>query len=136
MSWYLHNYFKSQLLNQCSLPSLPISSIQLAIEQVLAHYFQQVFFCYLRGRCSALCTSCEGKSWKVMLSSPTCPVLEALGKKLSFEIAVGLNGRVWVKADSPSTVIIVVNAIIKSESLSGAQQKIMAEKLLQKIQND
>jgi exosome complex RNA-binding protein Rrp4 len=30
------------------------------------------------------------------LSSPTCPVLEALGKKLSFEIAVGLNGRVWV----------------------------------------
>ncbi|KAI9381255.1 hypothetical protein POPTR_015G075400v4 [Populus trichocarpa] len=88
------------------------------------------------GRCSALCTSCEGKSWKVMLSSPTCPVLEALGKKLSFEIAVGLNGRVWVKADSPSTVIIVVNAIIKSESLSGAQQKIMAEKLLQKIQND
>ncbi|KAG6746006.1 hypothetical protein POTOM_050517 [Populus tomentosa] len=86
------------------------------------------------GRCSALCSSCEGKSWKVMLSSPTCPVLEALGKKLSFEIAVGFNGRVWVKADSPSTVIVVVNAIVKSESLSGAQQKIMAEKLLQKIQ--
>lgn len=31
-----------------------------------------------------------------LLSSPTCPVLDALGKKLSFEIAVGLNGRVWV----------------------------------------
>lgn len=31
-----------------------------------------------------------------LLSSPTCPVLEALGKQLSFEIAVGLNGRVWV----------------------------------------
>lgn len=31
-----------------------------------------------------------------LLSSPTCPVLEALGNKLSFEIAVGLNGRVWV----------------------------------------
>ncbi|XP_042477041.1 uncharacterized protein LOC122058422 isoform X2 [Macadamia integrifolia] len=31
-----------------------------------------------------------------LLSSPTCPVLEALGKKLSFEIAVGLDGRVWV----------------------------------------
>ncbi|KAF9611665.1 hypothetical protein IFM89_034848 [Coptis chinensis] len=27
----------------------------------------------------------------MLLSSPTCPVLEALGKKLSFEIAVGLN---------------------------------------------
>ena len=31
-----------------------------------------------------------------LLSSPTCPVLEALGKTLSYEIAVGLNGRVWV----------------------------------------
>ncbi|THG16054.1 hypothetical protein TEA_005589 [Camellia sinensis var. sinensis] len=35
---------------------------------------------------------------RMLLSSPTCPVLEGLGKKLSFEIAVGLNGRVWVRA--------------------------------------
>ncbi|KAK7853246.1 putative exosome complex component rrp40 [Quercus suber] len=33
---------------------------------------------------------------RMLLSSPTCPVLDALGKKLSFETAVGLNGRVWV----------------------------------------
>jgi hypothetical protein len=33
---------------------------------------------------------------RVLLSKPTCPVLEALGKSLSFEIAVGMNGRVWV----------------------------------------
>ncbi|KAJ8754382.1 hypothetical protein K2173_002833 [Erythroxylum novogranatense] len=71
---------------------------------------------------------------RMLLSLPTCPVLESLGKKLSFEIAVGLNGRVWVNADSPSTVIIVSNAIMNSESLSGVQQKIMAEKLLQRIQ--
>ncbi|KAF9671567.1 hypothetical protein SADUNF_Sadunf12G0060900 [Salix dunnii] len=71
---------------------------------------------------------------RMLLSSPTCPVLEALGKKLSFEIAVGLNGRVWVNSNSPSIVIIVANAIMNSESLSGVQQKIMAEKLLQKIQ--
>ncbi|KAK4489131.1 hypothetical protein RD792_004925 [Penstemon davidsonii] len=32
---------------------------------------------------------------RMLLSSPTCPVLETLGKKLAFEIAVGLNGRVW-----------------------------------------
>ncbi|KDP31104.1 hypothetical protein JCGZ_11480 [Jatropha curcas] len=71
---------------------------------------------------------------RMLLSSPTCPVLEALGNKLSFEIAVGLNGRVWVNATSPSTVIIVANAIMNSETLSGVQQKIMVEKLLQKIQ--
>ncbi|CAN1846026.1 Putative exosome complex component rrp40 [Linum perenne] len=61
-------------------------------------------------------------------------VLETLGKKLPFEIAVGLNGRVWVNADSPSIVVVVSNAIMNSESLSRVQQKIMAEKLLQRVQ--
>ncbi|PNX78164.1 exosome complex component rrp40-like protein, partial [Trifolium pratense] len=71
---------------------------------------------------------------RMLLSSPTCPVLDTLGKKLSFEIAVGLNGRVWVNASSPPTTIIVANALINSEPLSGVQQKIMAEKLLQRVQ--
>ncbi|XP_057465133.1 uncharacterized protein LOC130754876 [Actinidia eriantha] len=71
---------------------------------------------------------------RLLLSSPTCPVLEALGKKLSFEIAIGLNGRVWVNADSPSSVILVSNAIMNSESLSEVQQKIMVDKLLQRVQ--
>ncbi|KAL8144323.1 hypothetical protein V2J09_017355 [Rumex salicifolius] len=62
---------------------------------------------------------------RLLLSTPTCPVLDALGKKLSFETAIGLNGRVWVNAPSPSTVILVSNAIMKSESLSSVQQKIM-----------
>ncbi|KAL0679837.1 hypothetical protein Bca4012_007818 [Brassica carinata] len=70
---------------------------------------------------------------RMLLSSPTCPVLEALGKKLSFEIATGLNGRVWVNAAAPRSVIIVANAIMNSETLSAAQQRIMVEKLLAKI---
>ncbi|KAI3429980.1 uncharacterized protein J3R85_008486 [Psidium guajava] len=71
---------------------------------------------------------------RTLLSSPTCPVLEEFGKKLSFEIAVGLNGRVWENAASPSTIIVVSNAIMKSESLSGVQQRIMVQKLLDRIQ--
>lgn len=70
---------------------------------------------------------------RMLLSTPTCPVLETLGKKLSFEIAIGLNGRVWVNASSPDVVILVSNAIMNSEFLSGAQQKIMVEKLLQRV---
>ncbi|GAV89936.1 LOW QUALITY PROTEIN: hypothetical protein CFOL_v3_33347, partial [Cephalotus follicularis] len=69
---------------------------------------------------------------RMLLSSPPCPVLEALGKKYS-EIAVGLNGRVWVNAVAPSTVIIVANVIMNSESLSAVQQKIMVEKLIQRF---
>ncbi|KAK4568594.1 hypothetical protein RGQ29_004133 [Quercus rubra] len=70
---------------------------------------------------------------RMLLSSPTCPVLDALGKKLSFEIAVGLNGRVWVNATSPSTVIVVANGIMNSEFKSGVQQRGMVEKLLQNL---
>ncbi|CAA7032894.1 unnamed protein product [Microthlaspi erraticum] len=70
---------------------------------------------------------------RMLLSSPTCPVLEVLGKKLSFETAIGLNGRVWVNAAAPRTVIIVSNAVMNSETLSGTQQRIMVEKLLERI---
>ncbi|KAK6942899.1 K Homology domain, type 1, partial [Dillenia turbinata] len=71
---------------------------------------------------------------RMLLSSPTCSILEALGKKVSFEIAVGLNGRVWVNAESPSNIILVSNAIMRSESLSRVQQQIMVDKLFQRIQ--
>lgn len=71
---------------------------------------------------------------RMLLSTPPCPVLEALGKNLSFELAVGLNGRVWVNAASPETIILVANTLMKSESLSSVQQKIMVEKLLKRVQ--
>ncbi|XP_016441295.1 uncharacterized protein LOC107766912 isoform X2 [Nicotiana tabacum] len=70
---------------------------------------------------------------RMLLSSPTCPVLEGLGKKLAFEIAVGLNGRVWVNAEHQSTIILVANAIMNSESLTPVQQKIMVERLLDRV---
>ncbi|KAI5074353.1 hypothetical protein GOP47_0010314 [Adiantum capillus-veneris] len=71
---------------------------------------------------------------RALLSRPTCPVLEALGKGLSFEIAVGVNGRVWVNGDSVSTIILVSNAIMNAEFLSAAQQQLMVQKLLQRVQ--
>ncbi|KAL3684850.1 hypothetical protein R1sor_002872 [Riccia sorocarpa] len=69
-----------------------------------------------------------------LLSKPTCPVLEALGKRLSYEIAVGLNGRVWVNAQEPSTVVAVSNAILTSEFLTPGQQHIMVSKVLERMQ--
>ncbi|RXH77622.1 hypothetical protein DVH24_039593 [Malus domestica] len=117
-----------------------------------------------------------------LLSSPRCPVLEELGKKISLEIAIGLNGLgvllafYWVLDTWPnlilswdifivadlfsetsllfenitlsffltfrsmlvhhlSTIIIVVsNAIMNSESLTGVKQRIMVDKLIQNLQ--
>ncbi|KAL5725862.1 hypothetical protein ACHQM5_008954 [Ranunculus cassubicifolius] len=70
---------------------------------------------------------------RMLLSSPTCPVLESLGKKLSFEIAVGLNGRVWVNAESPSTIIFVAMALMKSEFLSEVEQRRTVDTVMQRV---
>ncbi|KAL8457783.1 hypothetical protein ACS0TY_035602 [Phlomoides rotata] len=69
---------------------------------------------------------------RMLLSSPS-PVLETLGKKLAFEIAVGLNARFWVNASSPSVVVLVGNTIMQMESLTPDQQKIRVENMLQKL---
>ncbi|KAI3424177.1 hypothetical protein D9Q98_009536 [Chlorella vulgaris] len=65
-----------------------------------------------------------------LLSRPPAAVLSALGRSLQFELAVGQNGRVWLDAPSPATVILVANAIQSSEFLSAAQQEALVAALL------
>merc|ERR1712137_852115 len=45
------------------------------------------------------------------LLNPQCEVLKYLGKKIPYEIAVGLNGRVWVNSNTPRRTILVANTI-------------------------
>ena len=66
---------------------------------------------------------------RTLLSRPPCPVLEALARHLQYEVAVGLNGRVWVNADSPTKIILVTNAISNSEFLTPAQTETLVAKL-------
>jgi KH domain len=49
------------------------------------------------------------------------------GAALKFELAVGLNGRVWVAATDTTTTILVANAIQHSEPLSEAQAHIFVK---------
>ncbi|PHT72902.1 hypothetical protein T459_23687, partial [Capsicum annuum] len=59
---------------------------------------------------------------RMLLSSPTCPILEGIGKKLAFEIAIN--------AEHSLSTILVANAIMNSETLTPVQQMIMVERLL------
>ncbi|XP_067626277.1 exosome complex component RRP40 [Eurosta solidaginis] len=47
-----------------------------------------------------------------------CPLLRSLTKEMPFEIAVGLNGRIWLKAKSLRETIALGNAILAAESAS------------------
>ncbi|KAJ2000245.1 exosome non-catalytic core subunit rrp40 [Coemansia thaxteri] len=60
------------------------------------------------------------------------PVLAALGKGLPFEVAVGVNGRVWVNAGTVQSTILVANAIRNSEYLDAKQCRQMVKELLEK----
>lgn len=68
--------------------------------------------------------TCSSSLARQLLASPAAPVLEALGAGLQFEVAVGLNGRVWVCASTPATTVLVSNAILESEFKTKAQVRL------------
>lgn len=48
-----------------------------------------------------------------ILLSPHCDLLERLGQMYRYEIALGMNGRVWVNSDEAATVVRVVSELHK-----------------------
>eukprot|EP00727_Mastigamoeba_balamuthi_P004208 m51a1_g13785 hypothetical protein (250) ;mRNA; r:328066-329012 len=70
------------------------------------------------------------------LMDPDCAVLCALGQALAFEVAVGLNGRVWVKAPTAQQTVVIANAITNSETLSDVKTWAMVNALVARIKSD
>jgi exosome complex component RRP40 len=64
----------------------------------------------------------------LMYKSNTC--LRALGQSLPFEVAVGMNGRLFVKSPSPATTMLVVAALQNSEHLNEADTVAMVAALV------
>ncbi|KAJ1728006.1 exosome non-catalytic core subunit rrp40 [Coemansia sp. Benny D160-2] len=66
------------------------------------------------------------------LMDSKAPVLNALGSEIPFEVAIGLNGRVWINTEAPVTTVLVANAIKNSEFLSAKQCRQMVKELLER----
>lgn len=56
-----------------------------------------------------------------MLLRENCPVLAALTRELPYEIAVGVNGRIWLKAHSLKETVALANAISALEQSGCAE---------------
>lgn len=69
-------------------------------------------------------------SYARSLLQPQCPVLNRLGKELVFEVAVGVNGLVWVKSSDCFVTVVIRNAILNAEDLDAAITEAMVDKLL------
>jgi exosome complex component RRP40 len=48
----------------------------------------------------------------------SCPLLKCLQTEMPFELAAGMNGRIWIKAKTAKSTIAVGNAILASEHKS------------------
>lgn len=57
------------------------------------------------------------------LLSADFPLLKVLGNALPYEIALGMNGRLWVKGRSTQETIAIINLISNSEYLQSQQIK-------------
>ena len=81
-----------------------------------------------------------GMSFKISLGlarellNPKNAVLSALDKsKLPFEIAVGVNGMVWINSPCAEYTIVVMNAIQNSEVMSAEQVRGMVKRMVQNV---
>lgn len=60
---------------------------------------------------------------------PDCVLLNALGRHFAYEVAVGMNGAVWIRAPDIITTIIIRNAVLNSEFLDDHQIEAMVDEL-------
>jgi exosome complex RNA-binding protein Rrp4 len=64
-------------------------------------------------------------------------VLSALGKDLSYEVAVGENGAFWVNsAGGVPTTAIIANAILNAEVMNEHHTVAMVERMLKDLKAD
>ena len=85
----------------------------------------------LKGGLTIRCSSALARR---LLAAPPAPVLAALGQTLKYEIAVGQNGCVWVDAAAYASIVLIANAIERSEFLREDQVRLLVQKLTSRME--
>ena len=65
----------------------------------------------------------------IKLRLKTSVLLKNLGDTLKFEIAIGMNGRIWVRASNTKETIGIANAIWAAEHMTNSEITVMVKKL-------
>ncbi len=58
-----------------------------------------------------------------------CPVLDALGDVAPFELAVGANGRVWLRSEAAAVTVVAQAAILRSQGIADEEHGALVEEL-------
>ncbi|EPY50846.1 exosome subunit Rrp40 [Schizosaccharomyces cryophilus OY26] len=67
------------------------------------------------------------------LLTPKNALLQTLGTYVPFEIAVGMNGRVWVHSETIPTTILITNCIKKSEFLDDDERVQLVKSMVKNL---
>ncbi|XP_032674226.1 exosome complex component RRP40 [Odontomachus brunneus] len=63
------------------------------------------------------------------LLNPECPLFKLLGSNQAYEMAVGMNGKIWIKARSVQETIAVANAILAAEYMMPTEMNKLCVKI-------
>ncbi|CEF63800.1 Exosome complex component RRP40 [Strongyloides ratti] len=55
------------------------------------------------------------------LLCPKCKLLDFIGKEIKYESCIGINGRIWVKADTNQSIKCIVKIIQQSETIPNSK---------------
>ncbi|XP_067323081.1 exosome complex component RRP40 isoform X2 [Anolis sagrei] len=65
------------------------------------------------------------------LLAPDCEIIQDLGQLYPFELVLGMNGRIWVKAKTIQQTLIVTNVLEACEHMTAEQRKQAVAKVLE-----
>ncbi|KAM6442209.1 exosome complex component RRP40 [Liasis olivaceus] len=65
------------------------------------------------------------------LLAPDCEIIWDLGQLYPFELVLGMNGRIWVKAKTVQQTLILANVLEACEHMTAEQRKQVITKLLE-----
>lgn len=68
------------------------------------------------------------------LLQPRCFILSRLGKNFKFELCIGQNGRIWLRAMSARDTVMLMTAIRHSFGMSDVHVEAMVSKMCQDLQ--
>jgi exosome complex component RRP40 len=75
--------------------------------------------------------SCPAPLCRRLLGTDECPVLDALGALAPFELAVGVNGRVWISSSSAAMVVLAQASLLRSQGIADEEHAALVNSLAQ-----
>jgi exosome complex component RRP40 len=88
--------------------------------------------CYGELRGGTVCRITSGLARELL--QPQNVVLSELSRRVAFEVAIGVNGYLWIHSSRPQYTIVIQNAILNSSVLTDEQVRAMVQSLVYTVE--